>query len=265
MTRESNRGGGRGTGSRSVGSISPTFRETGAARLPLNETAKVHRIADVARENAQAHYEKHRDTWVSRQYGRLLAKSAPTLTLHPPGVTVDPKAVLMARARKEVAFRQAQRLVKIDRARKGMLSGKPMRSTRSVEWGDKITQSPKQDKTQTRDRETERVLSRTLNARVAVAQDRARRKAEAHLVKHQEKWTATRYNRLASAFQLSKGSLPEKETQHVRDAAMDAANRGVTAKHEARLQRIDVACDRMRTNGVVRQSRPVGRNIGLGE
>ena len=230
----------------------------------LSEAAKVHRAADVVREKAQAHYEKHCEKWIARQYGRLLAKSAPTLTLHPPGVTVDPKTVMMQRARKEVAHRHIQRLARIDKARKSLLSGSTMRTTRKIEWGDRIAEPAGTKAAPAPKRQPATSPSRAVNARIAVAQDRARRKAEAHLVQHQEKWTATRYTALTAKFDLSSGKVRETDAQHVRDVAMEAANRSVKDKHEARLQRIDTACDRMRATGAVRESRLIGRNLGLG-
>lgn len=263
--RDTGRGSMRGMGERS--SLRSNFKGAGAVRpSSLSETAKVHRAADTVREKAQAHYEKHREQWIVRQYGQLLTKSAPTLTLHPPGMAVDPKIALMHRARKEVAHRHTQRLWQIDNARKSMLTGSAMRQSRKIEWGD-ISAKPGTAKiaNQNVDARPAAQPSRATVAKIAVAQDRARRKAEAHLVKHQEKWTGTRYNKLASAFELSKGKLPEHEAQHVRDAAMDAANRSVKAKHESRLQRIDAVCDRMRQSGNIRASRPAGRNLGLGE
>lgn len=264
-SQNTGRGGVRGAGERS--SLRSNFKGTGAMRpSSLSEAAKVHRAADTVREKVQAHYEKHREQWVVRQYGRLLAKSAPTLTLHPPGMAVDPKIALMQRATKEVAHRHTQRLHRIDKARNSMLTGSAMRQSRKIEWG-AVSAKPSSARAANQNIGARPAVQppRATIAKVAVAQDRARRKAEAHLVKHQEKWTGTRYNKLASAFELSKVKLSEREAQHVRDAAMDAANRSVAAKHESRLQRIDAVCDRMRQSGNVRASRPMGRNLGLGE
>lgn len=273
---EVGRGGSRGLGTRGQSTgLRSSFRDTGAIRLTLAEAAKVHRAADTVREKAQAHYEKHRDTWVARHYGKLLLKAMPTLALTPPGMWNDPKIALMNRARNEVQRNHAKRLQVIETVRKALLDTGRMRESRKIEWGGKaavfakvaergsqVRASSQADGKPTKDA---RPVTRTDNARIAVAQDRARRRAEAHLAKHQDKWTAKRYYALTEKFDLSKGKLSEADTQYVRDVAMEVANRGVAAKHEARLQRIDAACDSMRDSGDIRASRPLGRNLGLAE
>ncbi|MEJ7928293.1 hypothetical protein WG908_16215 [Sphingobium sp. AN641] len=250
------RGGSRGLGTRGQSTaLRSSFRDSGAIRLTLAEAAKVHRAADRVREKAQSHYEKHRDTWVARHYGKLLLKAMPTLALTPPGMWSDPKIALMNRARNEVQRNHAKRLQFIETVRKAMLDAGRMRESRKIEWGGKAAvfatvadrgsharASSLPDGKAAKDA---RPVTRTEKARIAVAQDRARRRAEAHLAKNQEKWTAKRYYALTDKFHLSKGKLSEKDAQHVRDVAMEVANRGVTAKHEARLQRIDAACVRL--------------------
>lgn len=263
-SQDAGRNGARGTSGRS--GLRSNFRDTGATRpAKLSDAVKVHRAADMVREKAVAHHEKHREQWIARQYGRLLLKSAPTLALHPPGVTVDPKIALMQRARSEVAQRHVQRLHRIDRARKSMLTGSPMRKTRKIEWGDRVAEPAKSGKAANQNVETRPApqLYRSTTAKIAVAQDRARRKAEAHLVKHQEKWTSARYQNLTAKFDFSRMSA--SDGQQIRDVAMEAANRSVRERHEARLQRIDTVCGRMRTSGEVRASRAMSRNLGLGE
>ncbi|AUW58046.1 hypothetical protein C1T17_07930 [Sphingobium sp. SCG-1] len=270
------RGGTRGIGQRGQSNgLRSSFRETGAVRLTLAEAAKVHRATDTVREKANAHYEQHREVWVARHYAKLLLKSAPTLVLTPPGISNDPKVALMNRARNEVQRNHAKRLQVIEMVRRAMLDTGNMRQSRTIEWGgktatfNKATAHGSQARTsshpETKLTKEDRPVTRTEKARVSVAQDRARRRAEAHLAKHQEKWTAKRYYALTEKFDLSNGKLSGTDAQHVRDIAMEVANRSVTAKHEARLQRIDAACDRMRASGNIRASRSNGRNLGLGD
>lgn len=246
--------------------LSGSFRQTAALRIPLATAAKIHRAADLTRNHAVEHYEKHRDTFIARAYTRLLVKSAPTLALTPPGVTVDPKALLAARARKEVAYRHGQRLLRIEATRKSMLATGKLRDGRDLQWGGQVRNNPsRKGREPSRASTPTRGISRAqsaIDAKVTTAQDRARRKAEAHLVKHQEKWTGKRFEEVRAAFE-GNGKTPQWAAPHVRDAAMEAANRSVKEKHEARLERIDRACENMRSSGQVRESRSMGRNLAL--
>jgi hypothetical protein len=263
--------GGRGesrgeTARRSSASLRGSFRDTGAVRIPLAMAAKVHRAADLVRARAERHHETHSKTKVAKAYTRLLLKSSLTLSLTPPGMMSDPKAALMDRAVKEVAHGQAQRLARIDKARASLLSTGKLRQNRDLQWGGERSNGTVKTADTARSPANMRGTSRqarSVNAKVSTAQDRARRKAEAHLVKHQEQWTGRRFDQLTSAFGISSGKAPSWAAQHIHDAAMDIANRGVKDKHEARLQRIDRACENMRSSGQVRESRPVGRNVAL--
>ncbi len=118
-------------------SLRSSFRDTGAVRIGLSETAKVMRVADLVRDRAERHHLQHRELWVARHYTRLLLKSGPTLSLSPPGTTSDPKVALMRRARNEVAYAHATRLDKIDAAQKSLLNTGKIRATRTVDWGGK--------------------------------------------------------------------------------------------------------------------------------
>lgn len=250
---------GRGAGR----SLRVSFRDSGARQGSLADAAKAHRAADLTRAKAEKHYATHRNAWVAKAYTKLLLKSAPTFTLTPPGIASDPKATLLARAGREVAQRYAQRLARIEQARKNLLGSSALRKSRDLQWGGKSpansarVTAPSARASQSRDQ-------RTLNAKVDTAQDRARRRAEAHLVKHQDRWTGKRYDQLTARFGLKSGTAPKWSTPHITDIAMEIANRDVKAKHEARLQRIDQACERMRVTGKVRESRPLGRNLALG-
>ncbi len=115
--------------------LRPAFRNTGASRPSLGDTARVMRACDVVRDRARNHYETHKDKWVQRQYARLLATSARTLILTPRGIAADPRAALMDRARTFVAGRQAQRMSRIDTASKNMMQGSRLRQSRNLEWG----------------------------------------------------------------------------------------------------------------------------------
>lgn len=240
-----------------------SFRETGAVRVSLVTMAKVHRAADLVRGNAVRHYEKHRDAQINKAYARLLLKSAPTLTLTPVGAVSDPKAQLMARALREVTHRHGQRLLRIEEVRKSMLKSGRLRVSRDLDWGSKVKESfakeAGKEASSTRGMSREQ---RSLNAKIATAQDRARRKAEAHRVRHHEKWTSARYRKLTRQFDFNRMSA--SDGQHVREIAMEAASRSVSERHEARLQKIDEICNRMRESGAIRETRPTGRNLDLG-
>lgn len=240
-----------------------SFRETGAVPPPLVTMAKIHRAADLVSGNAIRHYQKHREAQINKAYTRLLLKSAPTLTLVPPGMANDPKALLMVRARREVTYRQGQRLLHIEEARKRMLKSGRLRDSRSLEWGGNIRgQFTKETRGIASPGQSVSREQVQRNAKIGTAQDRARRKAEAHRVKHQEKWTSAHYRKLTSRFDFAK--MSQTDGQNIRDVAMEAANRSVRDRHEARLQKIDAACNRMRETGNIRQSRPMGRNFDLG-
>ena len=112
-----------------------SFRDSGAVRLTLGDAAKTHRAADLVRAKADKHYEKHREKWVNKRFAKLLVKHGNTLSLTPSGITADPKAGLMARAGREIAARQIQRLQRIDKARDKALNGQPLRTSRKMQWG----------------------------------------------------------------------------------------------------------------------------------
>ena len=262
------RGGGRGIGSRGTSvSLRSSFGETGTMRVSLATAAKVHRAADLVRAKAERHHEKHKEAWVAKSYTRLLLKSGATLTLSPPGMVSDPKAALMARARNEVAHKQAKRLAAIDRACDAMLITSSLRAGRDRDWGGKLhkpagrTRAPEQPspKEGTPSRE-----QRAMAAKIATARERGRRRAEAHLLKHQGRWTSARYNEITARLGAPSGKAFALSVRSIREVAMEVANRDVRYKHETRLQRIDAACDRMRATGKVRESRPVERSVALG-
>lgn len=80
-------------------------------------TSKCERVS----EQAQSHFEKHRQLWTNRQYGELLARDGGRMALRPPGMPDDRKAHLTRAADSMILQRQTRRLAKIERASNNML------------------------------------------------------------------------------------------------------------------------------------------------
>lgn len=94
-----------------------------------SETAKtITEKASRVTERAQEHFEKHRSSWVTRTYGKMLKLEGNTPSLHPHGVVSDSKTRLMNAASHHVDRKQAKRLMQINRSAKNMLEGKSTRS-----------------------------------------------------------------------------------------------------------------------------------------
>ena len=130
--RSATRGfGTRGTAER----LRSSFRASGAVRLSLQETAKVYRAADMVRAQAIKHYEKHRESWTLKRFGKLMMKEAQAPHLAPAGHVSDRKQALMTQAKTQVAHRQAQRLQRIESARDNAVKGQPLRAARKMDWG----------------------------------------------------------------------------------------------------------------------------------
>lgn len=79
-------------------------------------------------ERAQEHFEKHRASWVTRTYGKMLKLEGNMPSLHPHGAFSDSKTRLMNSASHYVDRQQAKRLSRINRSAKNMLEGKSTRS-----------------------------------------------------------------------------------------------------------------------------------------
>ena len=235
----------------------PSFGRASAMRASLAETAKAVRATDRVRENAAAHFAKHRDKWIDREFRRALLTSSRTLSLTPPGMTADPKAAAHARATALVNARQAQRLNRIDRAAKSMMEGRTkLRSSRSVSWGSgrPAPAAPLRG---------EAKLGRV--AAIQKLQQSVKQKAQTHHADNRAQWKARRFRALTKEMRLPTGTQLTENQKSLLRVARNLAERSVEAKQDRRLYLIDRACARM-SEGVtpVRATRALGRGLELG-
>lgn len=75
-------------------------------------------------DKAQAHFEKHREAWVTKRYAQLLKQDSPAPTLKPHGVVEDRSAHLMKAAAYIVDRRQEARLSVIRSAASRIRNGR---------------------------------------------------------------------------------------------------------------------------------------------
>lgn len=83
-------------------------------------------------ERAQAHFEKHRSSWVNRTYGKMLKLEGNLPSLHPHGAISDSKTRLMNAANHHVERQQARRLKQISKSAENMRDGKPTKSKQNI-------------------------------------------------------------------------------------------------------------------------------------
>jgi hypothetical protein len=126
---------GRGVSSRQ--SVRASFRTVGSSGRDAVTLVKTTRAADTVKEKAQAHYDKHKDSWAVKRLPAVLNRQTDRLSLNPPGARPDHAAQAMATARMEVAAKQAGRLKRIERARDNMATSGRIRQTRKIDWGAK--------------------------------------------------------------------------------------------------------------------------------
>lgn len=234
----------------------PSFGRASAMRASLAETAKSIRASDLVREKAVAHFAKHSEKWIDRQFRVNLLTSAQTRTLTPSGVATDPAAVAKARAIAMVKARQTQRLARIDRAAKTLTSGAgSLRNSRKVGWGAEASQRG-------RSRGDAGVARQAAVQKLGAV---ARTNAEAHAAKNGAAWKESRFRALAAQLHLPS---PERQTQKQKDLvriAEQVAARSVEAKQDRRLYLIEKACHRMASGAsAIRASRGLGQGAGLG-
>lgn len=122
---------GRGSFTRSTRSAAYASRAEG---MEVGLATKIIRAGDEAAAQATTHHDKHRESWTTERYGKLLAKGDVERALTPDGSVVDPKSRAMARAGAAVAGKQAGRLQQIERAQDNMLQSGRVRDTRKVNW-----------------------------------------------------------------------------------------------------------------------------------
>lgn len=239
-----------------AGSPRPSFARASAVRASLAETAKAIRASDQVREKAAAHFARHGEKWIDRQFRVNLLTSAQTRTLTPAGVANDPAAVAKARAVAIVKARHSQRLARIDRAAKTLTSGAAsLRGSRKVGWGGEATRSgPARGDAGVARQAAVQKLGAT-----------ARAKAEAHAAKNGAAWKADRFRTLAAQLHLpSADRQTQKQKDLVRTAERVAA-RSVEAKQDRRLFLIEKACHRMASGAsAIRASRGLGQGAELG-
>lgn len=106
--------------------------ERASVRVDSETARAITEKASRVTERAQEHFEKHRTSWVTRTYGKMLKLEGNTPSLHPHGAVSDSKTRLMNSASHHVDRKQAKRLMQINRSAKNMLEGKPVRSKQNI-------------------------------------------------------------------------------------------------------------------------------------
>lgn len=233
-----------------------SFGRASAVRASLAETAKAIRASDIVREKAAAHFAKHSEKWIDRQFRVNLLTSAQTRTLTPAGVATDPAAVAKARAIAMVKSKQAQRLARIDRAAKNLTAGAgTLRASRGVTWAGDAARRPPGRGDAVRER----------HAAVQKLGAAARSRAEAHAAKNGAAWKQSRFRAIAAQLHLpAEARRTDKQKDLVR-VAERVAERSVEAKQDRRLYLIERACHRMASGATpIRASRSIGQGFGLG-
>ncbi|KTR83769.1 hypothetical protein NS277_07325 [Novosphingobium barchaimii] len=92
--------------------------------MTSERTAEINAKADRITAKAEAHFEKHRQQWTNRQYGRLLARDGERMEFRPSGMAQDRKAHLMRAADQLVCRKQSMRLALIEQAASNLRAGR---------------------------------------------------------------------------------------------------------------------------------------------
>ena len=108
--------------------ITPRFATASVAQTPSKtQTVTPERATEITSKaeqvtaRAEAHFEKHRQVWTNRQYGKLLARDGERMAFRPNGMVDDRKAHLMRAADHLVRQRHSKRMTQIEKAANHMI------------------------------------------------------------------------------------------------------------------------------------------------